>query len=554
VDIVTGHVSAGTLSDRVVIENTRVTASLNMRPKKKRNDAKKAETVRRKGVKDYSYISPDRVFRYVYDKRRHRPGKKRKRRVYGAIGADNNERLEWDLASGFRKFLTGWQLRGAVNSHAGRLLTPLFPLRNNISLIDLTFSNDTVALRNISMIAGKSDLAFSGLITNVEHALTSKTDDTLKANLAITCDTIDINQISAAILTGASSAHDRREGKLRMAAAPDDATLERHIDALAAAGPGKVTPILIPVNIDANLRLDAGCMLYSDLKMDKMGCDVLVYDGGVNIHDLHASSDAGELSVSALYSAPNTDRMHVGFGMELNDFNIAKFVTLVPALDSIVPLMRDFSGMISADVAATCGIDAGMNLILPSLDAAVRITGDNLAFIDPKKYRTLGKWLGFKDKADNTIKRMNVELTVTDGMMRVYPFAFNIDRYRLGISGSNDIAMNFNYHIAVLKSPLPFRFGINISGHPGKYKVRFGGAKFKEETATESVSVVNAARINLLDQIENIFKRGVRNSRFAKLQIALPEKPETREDTGLSASDSILLIQEGLMLDQDSIH
>ncbi|MDE6340921.1 MAG: hypothetical protein K2K93_01255, partial [Muribaculaceae bacterium] len=35
VDIVTGLVSAGTLSDRVVIENTSVTASLNMRPKKK---------------------------------------------------------------------------------------------------------------------------------------------------------------------------------------------------------------------------------------------------------------------------------------------------------------------------------------------------------------------------------------------------------------------------------------------------------------------------------------------------------------------------------------
>ncbi len=552
VNIITGHVSAGTLSDRVVIENTRVTASLNMRAKKK--EEKKETAGKKKELTDYAYISPDKVFRYVYEKRHHRPGEKRKRRVYGAIGADNNERLEWDLASGFRKFLTGWQLRGTVNSHAGRLLTPLFPLRNNISLIDLTFSNDTVALRNISMRAGKSDLAFSGLITNVEHALTSKTDDTLKANLLIKCDTIDINQISAAILTGASYAHDRREGKYRIAFSTDDATLEHRIKLIAANGPGKVSPLLIPVNIDGRLRLDAGCVLYSDLEMKKMECDVLVYDGGVNIHNLNASSDAGRLSVSALYSAPNTEKMHVGFGMELNDFNIAKFVKLVPALDSIVPLMRDFSGMISADVAATCGIDAGMNLILPSLDAAVRVTGDNLAFIDPEKYRMLGKWLGFKNKADNTIKRMNVELTVADGMMRVYPFAFNIDRYRLGISGSNDIAMNFNYHIAVLKSPLPFRFGINISGHPGKYKVRFGGAKFNEETAAESVSVVSAARINLLDQIENVFKRGVRNSRFAKLKIAQPALPEADEDTGLSASDSILLIKEGLMLDQEPEH
>lgn len=553
-DLLTGHVSAGTLSDRVVIDDTRIKASLRKRTTE--NGRQKTEDVKRKTKtgkhRVISYISPDKVFHYVYEKRRHKPGQKRKRRVYGALGADNNELLEWDLASGFRKFLTGWQLHGSVTSHKGQLLTPLLPLRNRISLIDLTFSNDTVNLRNISMIAGKSDMAISGLITNVERALTSKTHDTLKANLAIMSDTIDINQISAAILTGASYANERREGKTRFAAT-DDAALERRIDVLAKKGPGKAAPILIPVNIDASLKIDARCLLYSDLRMDKTRCDVLVYDGGVNIHDLISESDAGRISVSALYSAPNPDRLHVGFGMELKDFNIAKFVRIVPALDSIVPLMHDFSGMVSADIAATCSIDSAMNLILPSLDAAVRVTGDNLAFIDPKKYRTLGKWLGFKDKTDNTIKRMNVELTVADGMMRVYPFAFNIDRYRLGISGYNDITMNFNYHISVLKSPLPFRFGINISGHPGKYKVRFGGAKFKEDNAAESVSVVNAARINLIDQIENVFRRGVRNSRFAKLQIAHPAGLDSSADPGLSATDSLRLIQEGLLLDQDSI-
>ncbi|MDE6023535.1 MAG: hypothetical protein K2G13_08550, partial [Muribaculaceae bacterium] len=170
------------------------------------------------------------------------------------------------------------------------------------------------------------------------------------------------------------------------------------------------------------------------------------------------------------------------------------------------------------------------------------------AFIDPEKYRTLGKWLGFKNKADNTIHSLNVEMTVADGLMRVYPFAFNIDRYRLGIYGSNDIAMDFDYHLAVLKSPLPFKFGITISGNPKKYKVRFGGAKFKENTVIESVDIVNAARINLMDQIENVFKRGVRNSSFAKLQIAQPAGFDSQPDPGLSAADSLQLIQEGLIV------
>lgn len=327
----------------------------------------------------------------------------------------------------------------------------------------------------------------------------------------------------------------------------DDAILSSRLDALSKKGPGRSSPVLIPVNIDANLRVEANHLLYSDFDMQNMGGDLLVYDGGVNLHDMKAASDAGTLSISALYSAPKVDDMHFGFGMELADFNIAKFVKLVPAIDSITPLMHDFSGMIGADIAATCRIDSGMNIDLSSLNAAIRITGDNLAFIDPVKYRTLGKWLGFKDKADNTIHSLNVDMTVVDGLMRVYPFAFNIDRYRLGVYGSNDIAMNFDYHLSVLKSPLPFKFGITVKGNPKKYKVRFGGAKFDEETAIESVNVVNNARINLVDQIENVFKRGVRNSRFSKLQIAYPSGFDTMSDPGLSHADSLRLIQEGLI-------
>lgn len=238
--------------------------------------------------------------------------------------------------------------------------------------------------------------------------------------------------------------------------------------------------------------------------------------------------------------------MNFGFGMELSDFDIAKFVKLVPAIDSITPLMHDFSGMVGVDLAATCRIDSGMNIDLPSLDAAVKITGDNLAFIDHDRYRTLGKWLGFRNKSDSTIHSLNVEMTIRDGLLRVYPFAFNIDRYRLGVYGSNDIAMNFDYHISVLKSPIPFKFGINISGSPKKYRVRFGGAKFKENSVVESREIVNHARINLLDQIEGVFSRGVRNSSFARLSIDSRSPVEDTTYVALSSADSLRLIQEGL--------
>lgn len=540
-DIRIGKASAGTLSDRIILNNTDVRASLYKMPqppKPKRPATKDAVPYR-----EYAYIPPAAVHRYVYKKRHH--GKHIKR-VYGEIDADNEEVLVWNLTRQFRGFLNEWKLSGRVNTRNAGLLMPQFPLRNKISALDITFNNDTVSISNISLQAGRSDLTLSGRITNVRRALTAGPDNNLKANLSLLSNTIDVNELSATVFTGASYLSDRRQGKTTEMKSHDDKSLADMLDALSKKGAGHSSPVLIPVNLRAKVRVQANQLLYGEMNLQNMGCDLLVYDGGVNLHNMTASSDAGKLSLSALYSAPKIKDMYFGFGMELSDFNIAKFVKLVPAIDSITPMLHDFSGMIGAELAATCKIDRGMNIDLSSLDAAIRIQGDNLAFIDPEKYRKLGKWLGFKNKADNTVHSLNVEMTVADGLLRVYPFTFDIDRYRLGVYGSNDMAMNFDYHLSVLKSPLPFKFGITIKGNPKKYKVRFGGAKFNDYTAVESVNMVNEARINLVDQIQNVFERGVRNSRFAKLKVAYPAG-FSDDELPLSEADSLRLIQEGII-------
>lgn len=192
-----------------------------------------------------------------------------------------------------------------------------------------------------------------------------------------------------------------------------------------------------------------------------------------------------------------------------------------------------------------------MNLELPTLDAAVHLSGDSLAFINAETYRTIGKWLRFRDRADNRIDHMSVQLLVRDNRMQIFPFSFDIDRYRLGVVGSNDLAMNFDYHISVLKSPLPFKFGITVKGNPDKYKIRLGGAKFKPGMAVESVGIVDTVRVNLVRQIQNVFRRGVRRSRFARLQTDKMDAAgniSLGNDT-LSRADSLELVRQGMLPD-----
>ena len=148
------------------------------------------------------------------------------------------------------------------------------------------------------------------------------------------------------------------------------------------------------------------------------------------------------------------------------------------------------------------------------------------------------------------VDKMAVEVLVKDSQLELFPFMFNIDRYKLGVLGYNDLAMNFNYHVSVLKSPIPFKFGITVKGNPDKMKVRLGKAKFKENMAAERVAIVDATRINLLRQIENVFRRGVDRSSKLKL-INTGHKVErfTDEESSdtISHADSLLFIQEGVL-------
>lgn len=545
-----GRLAAGTPDTRFMISNAHLDASMYRRPEVVER-YKEIKHISDSIQQQHPELSPDSVYRLAIEKRRLKPGTKRQRRVRSGVNEDDYEVIEWDLTKGMRKFMYNWQVEGSLSTRSARLFTPLFPLRNRIRQLDLAFSSDSVELRGVKYRAGRSDLALNGLISNIRRALTSKkAGNSLKINLEINSDTIDVNQLSAAAFAGAAYAERLRKGEAKtvdISGSEDE--LERQLDALVSEDADSVGPLLVPTNIDGRIKIASKNVVYSDLLLRNLHGQILVFGGGVNLHDLAATSDAGSVSISALYSAPKARDMKFGFGMQLNKFKIERFLKLVPAVDSIMPLMRDFSGIINADIAATVDIDSTMNMVLPTLDAAIKLSGDSLAFINPETYRTLGKWLRFRDRADNKIKHASVEFLVRDNKMQTFPFSFDIDRYRLGIVGTNDLALNFNYHISVLKSPLPFKFGINIKGNPDDFKVRFGGAKFKEGMAVESVNIVDTARVNLIKQIEGVFRRGVQNSRFARLDIKNTIKIEDLEgpEHELSHADSLALQREGLI-------
>ena len=112
----------------------------------------------------------------------------------------------------------------------------------------------------------------------------------------------------------------------------------------------------------------------------------------------------------------------------------------------------------------------------------------------------------FKNREKNLVDSIAVEVSIKDNQIEVYPFIMKMDRYTTAISGKQDLDMNLDYHISVLKSPLPMRMGINISGNMDDFKFGIGKAKYKDTNLPVYSKVIDSTRVNLLEKIKDIYK------------------------------------------------
>lgn len=62
-------------------------------------------------------------------------------------------------------------------------------------------------------------------------------------------------------------------------------------------------------------------------------------------------------------------------------------------------------------------------------------------------------------------------------------------------------------YLSILKSPLPFKAGVNISGNPDKMKIRVGKAKYKDEVTPVAIHKVDSTRMDLGKRIVERFHR-----------------------------------------------
>ena len=323
---------------------------------------------------------------------------------------------------------------------------------------EFNYKPEVCNISRADILWGVSDYHLSGKVYDVEDWLDHKA--MLHGTLDFGSQYADIDQLMG-ILSGMGSDKDTLEQ-------------QRQEDNV----PKTANPFIVPkdVNVKLNTHITR-CVAFGNDLVD-LGGSVTVNDGTAVLEQVGFTCKAARMQLTGIYRSPRVNHLFTGLDFHLFDIDIEELLDMIPAIDTLVPMLASFKGKANFHLAFDCNLDAFYKPKMSTLLGAAAIDGKDLIVLDNANLATIGRLLQFKNwrEKDNNlgIDSISVEAQVFRKEIRVYPFLLNLHNYRLYVDGQHNLNNNCNYHIELLKCPLPARLAVDVKGNISKPQISLG--------------------------------------------------------------------------------
>ena len=487
--------------NRVILSNAEVRADATMNSIERKQKAKAfIDSLSRQ----YPEIPKDSLFLHLAKK-----------------GSKNNMMPEWMKEEDFRKqdinfrldetiakYFREWDLNGKLAIKKGVLMTPYLPLRNTLQGFEGHFNNNEVRIDTLGIKVGKSEMVAKGSLTGIQKILSGRGRNILNLDVDISSSGMDANELLRAYLAG--SQYNPESSDKSLSEVSDEEYMEHITADTTAIDKEAFELIVVPSNLNADIRLNGKNIIYSDLVIDKLSANAIMKERCVQITNTSATSNVGDISFDGFYATRSKKDLKTGFNIQFKDITAEKVISLMPAVDTLMPILKSFYGKLNCEIAATAQLDTNMNIMTPSINGIMRITGDDLLIKDSEMFKSLARKLLFKNKKEGYIEHMSVEGVISDNTVEIFPFIMKMDRYTLALSGVQNLDNSFKYHISLIRSPFLLKLGMDIYGEDfDNWKFKIGKPKYKSADVPAFSSVIDETKVNLVKSIKDIFRKGV---------------------------------------------
>lgn len=346
-----------------------------------------------------------------------------------------------------------WLVKGMVNVDNGIIALSSLNVPLEIPSIQMNFDPEVFHIKESKLKIDQSDFSLSGTLSNVLSYF--RKDSLLRGNFDFVSNHTDVVQLMN--LTSGIG-------------------VETEDSVNTSAG----GPYMVPKGMDLLLNVKIGTATFGTgtAKMIKGG--VQVKDGLLVLDDFDFTTPAARMQLTTMYRTPRKNHLFMGVACHMYDIEIEELLKMVPDIDSMMPMLRSFKGLGEFHMAFTTNLDSLYKIKKSTIRGAASIKGQDLVLMDGETFSEIAKTLRFNKKTYNEVDSLSAEFTVFKQEIDVYPFLIVMDKYKAVVAGRHNMDLTFDYHISVVDSPLPLKFGINITGTLDDMKYRLAKCKYAE--------------------------------------------------------------------------
>ena len=394
---------------------------------------------------------------------------------------------EWlDIAPvpALKAFLDSYDFSAKILADGAEIITKAYPARNRIGRLRMVLTPDLLRIDTLTASSRSTCVSVKGKVSGLRSLFSGCRRPPLDVCLSLAFDTLNLNELAGTYVWGEAA---------RAGVKPDFHV--RH-DTLITSSDSVCG--LVPRNIRTRIDLTTRETLYADLPLSGLRATITATDGNAAIRGLDASTTFGRACVDIAYASSDARNLSLSAKVGLFDIDIRKFFHKYNSFLLKAPEMKNLSGSISGEADASIGIFSDMWADLPSLRARVNIISDGLRLRQNGFIHRIARMMLIRSRDDIQVRNLDINATVHDNLVEIFPFDFDFSRYRLRFSGLNNFSGDMYYHIGVRRSPLPFRFGVGLSGTFSRPSLSLGGSSpdpQKAEKVTARIETSGSANI-----------------------------------------------------------
>ena len=426
--------------------------------------------------------------------------------------------LDFGFDSTVVRLLNAWRPAGRINVEKGWVSTPSLPLETRLNAFDVSLNDDNAELTALNVSCGSSDIGMTGTAGNFRRFIRRR--GPLKFRFDLNSNYVDANQILVA--TGDTSA---------VAQTAPETPQEQ-----AEAADSVMKAFVVPGNLEGTVNMRLNHVKYSTMDIRPVKAQLNIADRVIQLKEFTLDSNVGGVEADAFYASRKIDDISLGLDLHLLEMSAGDIIHMLPSVDEMMPIIKSFEGKFNCMASITTQLDTNMNVLFPTAEGLLRIGGRDLCVHNAGSFRKITRLMLFRNKNIGEIRDLDVEAVLKDNKLEVYPFILGVDRYTLALMGRQKLSGEMKYNVSIIKSILPFRFGINIFGTMDDWKFSLGRSKYKNDQVPTFREGLDTMHVNILDGIRNVYKRGVKN---AMAQVSVERQRMEAQKTRASYSSEV---------------